>query len=140
MAEQQPVNSPLSDADLDALRARHGKIAIVEWNGYAIVLRRPTRDECRAYRVALEQAETKVDANEQLCQRTIVALDAELDANKARTTFTGTLLEDCPMFGSIPRVKLALAALMGLVEDEDLADLGKGVSIRPLPPPRTLTV
>ena len=41
------------------------------------------------------------------------------------------------MIASAPKIKAALAILMGLVEEEDLADLGKGVSVRPSPPKPT---
>jgi hypothetical protein len=129
----------LTEEELDGLRVKHGKIAVVEWNEHAIVFRKPTRDECRAYRVALESPATKADALEQICQRAIVAFDGERDANKARTTFTGSFLEDVPMFASTAKVKIAMGALMGVVEEEDLLDLGKGVTIRPSPRPRTPT-
>jgi len=124
----------LSDEQLQALEVAHAKIAVIEWNGHTIVLRRPTRDECHAYRVALESAETKADANDQLCQRVIVAFDADASANSARTYFTGTFLVEQPMFSSTAKVKIALGAIMGLVEEEDLVDMGKGVSVRPSSP------
>lgn len=121
----------------ETLRSRHTKIAIVEWNGHAIVFRRPTRDECHAYRVAIEHPETKADAMEQLCQRTIVAFDGEQDANKARVTFTTIFLVESPMFSITSKVKAAIGVLAGLVEEEDAIDLGKGVTIKPSPRPRT---
>lgn len=127
----------LSEAQLEELRVKYKKIVEVDWNGHTVVFCRPSRDECRDYRVALESPTTKADAADQLCQRTIVAFDAETDRNKARVTFTGTFLEEVPMFGSTAKVKIALGALMGLVEEEDLADLGKGVRLRPSPPRRT---
>ena len=126
----------LTEEQLEALRATHKKIAIVDWNGHQLVFRRPTRDECHAYRVAQETPHEKADANERLCQFTIVAFDAATDVTGARTAFLAFLTES-PMFGNTARVKLALAALMGLVEEEDLADMGKGVSVRPAPPTRT---
>ena len=128
----------LIEEQLEALRVTHKKIAIVDWNGHELVLRRPTRDECHAYRVALEHPETKADANEQICQRILVAFDTNTDANAARVTFTGSFLVEHPMFSSSGKIKVALAALMGLVEEDDLADLGKGVSVRPLLPRPTL--
>jgi hypothetical protein len=123
----------LTDEQLRELEARHRKIAVVDWNEHQMVYRRPTRAECHVYRVEQESPETKADANERLCQFTIVAFDGELDPNKARTRFTEEFLVEHPMFGSTARVKLALGALMGLVEEEDLADLGKGVTVRPAP-------
>jgi hypothetical protein len=127
----------LNDEQLQALESAHKKIAIIDWNTHTVVFRRPTRDECHDYRVAQESPATKADANEQLCQRTIVAFNGETDANRARVYFTSTFLVEHPMFGSTAKVKIALGALMGLVEEEDLADLGKGVSVRPSPRPTT---
>jgi hypothetical protein len=127
------AETKLTDEQLQALETAHKKIAIVDWNGHAIVFRRPTRDECHAYRAALEHPETKADAAEQLCQRAIVAFDGDQNANSARTYFTSTFLVEHPMFASTAKAKIALGALMGLVEEEDLADLGKGVSVRPSP-------
>lgn len=131
----------LTEAQLEELRVAHKKIGIVEWNDHVLVFRRPSRDECREYRVALEHPSTKADANEMVCQRTIVAFDLDTNPNTARPTFTDTFLkEESPMFCSTPKCKLVLGALMGLVEEEDLADMGKGVSLRPSPRPRTPTV
>lgn len=121
------------EAWLEELRVKHKKIAIVEWNEHEIVFARPGRDVCHEYRVALENPVTKADAAEQACQRMIVAFDGDDDRNRARTRFTDAFLVEQPMFGSTLKVKIALGALMGLVEDEDLADLGKGVSVRPSP-------
>jgi hypothetical protein len=123
----------LTDEQLQALEVAHKKIAIVEWNGHVIVFARPGRDVCHEYRVALESPATKADANEQACQRMIVAFDGETDRNRARVRFTEIFLVEQPMFGSTTKVKIALGALMGLVEEEDLVDMGKGVSVRPAP-------
>lgn len=131
------ADSRLTEEQLETLRAANKKIAIVDWNGHQLVFRRPTRDECHAYRVAQESPDAKADAIEQLCQRTIVAFDTDTNANAARTTFTTVFLVESPMFASTSRAKVALGALMGLVEEEDLADMGKGVSVRPAPPTRT---
>ena len=130
------ADNRLTEEQLEALRAANTKIAIVDWNGHQLVFRRPTRDECHAYRVAQESPHEKADANERLCQFTIVAFDTDANVTGARTAFLAFLVE-APMFGNTARVKLALAALMGLVEEEDLADMGKGVSVRPAPPTRT---
>jgi hypothetical protein len=128
----------LTEEQLEQLRIAHKKIAIVDWNGHALVFRRPTRDECHAYRVALESADAKADAAEQLCQRILVAFDADTNPTSSRVSFTTGLLVEFPMLASTPKIKIALGALMGLVEEEDLADLGKGVSVRPSPPKPTL--
>lgn len=117
---------------LQALEVAHKKIALVTWNAHEFVFARPGRDVCHDYRVAQENPVTKADANEQACQRMIVAFDGDTDRNRARTRFTEVFLVEQPMFASSPKVKIALAALMGLVEEEDYADLGKGVSVRPL--------
>ena len=127
----------LTEEQLQTLEATHKKIVVVDWSGHEIGLRRATRDECHAYRVKLESPETKADANEQLCQQLIVALDGSADANAARVIFTGSLLVEFPMLPYSPKMRLALALVMGAVEAEDAADLGKGVTLRPSPPKPT---
>jgi hypothetical protein len=127
----------LSEDQLDGLRATYKKIAIIEFNDHVLVFRRPTRDECHAYRVKTQSPETKADANEQLCQSLIVAFDTDTNVVSARTHFTTVFLEEVPMFAAGPKVWAALGALMGLVEEEDQVDMGKGVTIKPLPRPRT---
>lgn len=136
MAEAN-VAPKLSEEQLNELQTKHKKIAVVEWNDHLLVFRRPTRDECHAYRVKLEHPDTKADANEQLCQATICAFNSDMNANTARTSFTENFLPEQPMFASTMKVKIALGALMGFVEEEDLADLGKGVSVRPSRPKPT---
>jgi len=116
---------------LAALEAQHKKIAEVEWNGHRLVFRRPTREECRQYRVALEDPVSKADANEHILQQTIVAFDDETNATAARMRYNPGFLDEHPMFASTAKVKLALGAMMGLVEEADLVDLGKGVTVRP---------
>jgi hypothetical protein len=133
------VEKRLTEEQLEELRVRHTRIATIEWNGHELVFRKPSRDECRSYRVKLENVETKVDAAEQLCQQTIIAFDGDLNTVAARTRFTGVFLEETPMFAATAKCRIALGALMGLVEEEDLTNLGKGVSIRPSPQPPTPT-
>jgi hypothetical protein len=122
----------LSEDALAALERTHKKIAIVDWQEHQLVFRRPTRDECHAYRVKQEQPETKADALEQHLQQTIVSFDGEGTPLAARTGFLA-FLDENPMFASSARGKAVFASLSGLVELEDAADLGKGLSVRPAP-------
>jgi hypothetical protein len=127
----------LTEEQFAALETQHKKIAEVEWNGHTLVFRRPTREECRQYRVALEDPVSKADANEHLLQQTIVAFDDETNPTAARMRYNPGFLDEHPMFSIAAKVKLALAALMGIVETEDAADLGKGVTVRPRTPSGT---
>jgi|SRR5215471_10222127 len=125
----------LDDTKLEELRAKYGKIGVVEYNGHQIVFRKPTRDQARDYRRKKESDAERTDALDQLAQATIVAFDGELDANRARTTFTTVFLEDYPMAMNHPKFMGCMSALSGLVEEEDEKELGKGVSIKG--PPRS---
>ena len=128
----------LAEDQLESLRSRYGKIGVVAYAGHEIVFRRPTRDDCRNYRRMQASAAEKHDAIETLAQITLVAFDDDIDVNRARTTYTTTFLEEYPLFSSVPRVMSVLSVLSGVVEEEDVADLGKGGiyrSGRPRPTP-----
>jgi hypothetical protein len=130
----------LSEEKLAELGQQHKKVIAIDWDGHQVVLRRPTRDECRAYRVALETPSTKADAADQLCQQTIVAFDGETQVTPARVAFTSSFLVEYPMFTSTRRAQAAIAVLAGIVESEDAADLGKALRVWPAPQPRMPTV
>jgi hypothetical protein len=120
----------LSEAQLEELRVKYAKIGVVEFNGHTLVFRKPSREHVREYRRKKDSDAEKMDAMDQLAQATILAFDAETDPNKARTTFTGQFLDDYPLAISNPKFVALLSALAGLIEEEDAADLGKGVSVR----------
>jgi hypothetical protein len=120
----------LSDARLDELQVKHGKIGMVEYCGHAIVFRKPSREIARDYRRKKDSVAEAPDALDQLAQATIVAFDDEDDPNKARVRFTGEFLEEYPLATSHPRFVTCLSVLSGLAAEEDDSDLGKGVSVR----------
>lgn len=120
----------LDDKQLDELKLKYQKIAVVEHDGHQLVFRRPTRDDCREYRRMRESPSEKHEAMERMAQTTIVALDGEQDVNKARTFYTSAFLEEYPLFVNHPNVVAAISALSGLVEEEEADELGKGVSVR----------
>ncbi len=131
------AESMMSEAELEELRTRHGKIGIVEYNGHQLVFRKPSREHVREYRRKKDSDAEKMDAMDQLAQATIIAFDGERDANKARETFTREFLNDYPLAVSNPKFVAVLSALAGLIEEEDARDLGKGASVRGLRPPST---
>jgi hypothetical protein len=126
----------LSDAQLDELKLKHGKIAVIDYEGHQVVFRKPTRDNVREYRRQRESDSEKHLAMESLAQFTLVAFDGETDVNKARTLYTSVFLEEFPFFVNVPRVMGALSILGGMVESEEAAALGKGarvLTVRPKP-------
>lgn len=125
----------LDESRLDELQRQHSKIAVVEFSGHQLVFRRPTRFEAREYKRKLDTAAERPDALDFLAQCTLVALDGETDPTRAREVFTGSFLEQFPLATASDKFKAALGALSGMVEDEDARELGKGVTIRGLPPP-----
>ena len=119
----------LSEEQLEALKLQYQKIAVISYNGHQIVFRRPTRLQCGEYRREREDPQARADAVEHLAQKALVAFDGEMDANRARTTYTASFLEEFPLFANYPPVMAALSYLTGMVEEEDASDLGKGVRV-----------
>ena len=119
----------LTDAQLDDLRLKYGKIGVIDAEGHQIVFRKPTRDNAREYRRQRESETEKHLAMESLAQLTIVAFDGELDVNKARTIYTSSFLDEFPFFINRPSVMGTLSVLGGMVESEDAVDMGKGVRV-----------
>lgn len=119
----------LDDAKLEALRARYGKIGVVDYNGHQLVFRRPSRDQAREYRRKKENEAEKPDALDQLAQVIIVAFDGEEDVARARITFTTVFLEEYPMAMNHPRFMACFGCLIGLTENEEEKDMGKGVRV-----------
>lgn len=129
----------LSDAELESLKQKYGKIAVIDYESHQIVFRKPTRDNVREYRRQRESDTEKHLAMESLAQFTLVALDGELDTIKARTAYTDVFLDEFPFFVNVPRVMGALSVLGGMVEMEEASSLGKGarvLSVRQKPTPQ----
>jgi hypothetical protein len=132
-AQKAPKAPCLSDARLEELRIKYGKIGVVEYNLHSLVFRRPSRDHVREYRRKQDTPMEKADAMDQLAQVTIVAFDLEDEPNKARVIFTEKFLEDYPLAVSNPRFVSVLTALAGLIEEEEYKNLGKGASVKSAP-------
>lgn len=121
------------EAWLDAAQKQYGRIGTVEFSGNTIVFRKPTRLEVRDYRRMLDTPAERPDALDSLAQKTILAFNDLTEPNAARVVFTGSFLESYPLAMGNDKFKALLGVLSGLVEDEDAADLGKGVTVRPAP-------
>lgn len=120
---------PLSDDQIEIIRKQFGKVAVVDWSGHQLVFRRPTRVEVRDYRRKQDSPAEKPDAIDQLLQQILVAYDGLTDVPRI-AAYTGGFLEEFPAFADTMHAKAAVSCLMGLVEEEDEAQLGKGVSVR----------
>lgn len=119
----------LNETDLEALKVKHGKIGEVWWSGHQLVFRRPDRMQVRDYRRKQDTAAEKPDSIDQLAQVMLVAFDGEQDGTRARTLFL-TFLDEYPAVTSSPKLLGCISCLAGLAEEEDEANLGKGVTIR----------
>jgi hypothetical protein len=129
----------LSDQEIEAIRSRVGKVAIVEYNGHQIVFRRPTRDEMHGHRARQDDPREKPGSLDLLAQVLLAAFDGETDTAKARPAFSGFLDEHPAFTSNQDKFLPAVAILCGMVEDEVAKALGKGVSVRSSPPPSTPT-
>ena len=129
----------LTEADLEILKARHGKIGVRDWDGHQIVFRKATRAEVRDYRRKQDNPAEKPDAMDQLAQATIVSFDGNQDPNSARAIFTTMFLEQYPAFCSNTATVNVLSYLTGIVEEEVDRDMGKGASVRSATRPSTPT-
>lgn len=123
-----------SEEKLEELRAKYGKIGIVDFSGHQVVFRKPSREQARDYRRKIATESEKPDAVDQLAQLTIVGFDGEEDVTKARIAFTGVFLEEFPLAMSNVKFITVISVLAGLVEEELDRDLGKGARIKG--PPR----
>jgi hypothetical protein len=119
----------LGEAELEALKTKHGKIGEILWSGHQLVFKRPTRDSIRNYRRKQDSPAERPDAIDQLSQEMLIAFDGEQDGQRARESYLGFLTE-YPAVTSAPKFLACISCLAGLAEEEDEANLGKGVSIR----------
>lgn len=128
----------LDEQSQEVLRGRYGAVATVDFNGHQLVFRRPSRDEVREFRRKERSPAEADDAVDYVSQLTMVAFDGEADPMKARVAY-GAFLQDHPRFTESTKFRIAFNLLSGRVEREDIADMGKGVSVRLGPPGRTET-
>ena len=123
----------LSEETLETLRTTYSAIGVIEQAGHELVFRRPSRDQVRDYRRKTDNATEKPDALDQLAQVSIVAFDgmvatSEANAMLVRTAFLA-FLEEAPLFTSGGKFMAVFGVMTGLVEAEDIEDLGKGVRV-----------
>lgn len=127
----------LTNDQIEALRVSSGgKVAVVDFSGHQLVFKRASREAAREYRRKRENPAESPDALDQLAQATLVAFDGETMGEKARLMFLA-FLNEYPNFGNTAKALSALASMVGLMEAEDEADMGKGVSVRSAPPKPT---
>jgi hypothetical protein len=129
----------LSEEQIEAFASRHGQVGIIDWSGHRLVFRRPTRADVRDYRRKGDNPQEKLDRIDQLLQVTIVAFDDEQESNAVRALFLQFLVE-YPLFGNSEKALGTINVLAGLVESEEAAQMGKGVSFRSSKPKSTPTV
>lgn len=114
----------LSEEELVALKAQHGRIKYVVYNGVDLVFRKPKRAECQAYMMKREDGgSAKVAADEQLAQQIVVRCGDETDALKCRQAFLA-LLEEYPLLVNERSVGGAIGQLAGITQDDDLKNVG----------------
>jgi hypothetical protein len=121
----------LNEAELVQLRDRHGKIAVVQFDGREFVFRRPTREEIAAWRRKEGTAEQS-QRDDNLANETIVAIDGHVPTDTGESVRLSWLafLRERPAIVAHPKFTAALRSLAGMFESEIELDLGKGVSIR----------
>lgn len=122
----------LTEEQLEAFRARYGKIGIVDYGGHRLVFRKPSRIDVRDYRRKMDSPQEKPDGLDQLANIMICAFDEEQEPQAARAHFL-SFLDEYPLFTSSGKALTVLNILSGLVEQEEVGDLGKGVSVRSAP-------
>lgn len=126
----------LTEEQIESIRSRVGAVGVVEYDGHQLVFARPSRDQVRDFRRKEDTAAEKFDAADQLSQQILCAYDGETDPVKSRVAF-GVFLTERPMFTSSAKFRIVFNLLTGRVEQEDIADMGKGVRILLSRPPRT---
>ena len=128
----------LNEEQLEAIRAKYGRIGVIDFGGHQIVFRRPTREHVRDYRRKTDSPAEKPDALDQLAQQTLAAFDGEQDPIRSRQSFL-SFLDEYPLFTGSGKVLSVFNILTGLVEEEEAGSLGKGASVRSARPLTTPT-
>jgi hypothetical protein len=128
----------LTEEQLEAARAKYGKIGVIEYGGHQLVFRRPTRENVRDYRRKMDSPSEKPDGLDQLAQVSMIAFDGEEDITRARVAFLG-FLDEYPLFTGSAKALSVFNVLTGLVEEEEAGSLGKGASVRSSRPTSTGT-
>ncbi len=111
----------VSDEDLSALKAKHGRVKHVVFNGIDLIFRKPSRAECQAYMMKREEGgASKIAADEQLAQQIVIRCGAPAETSiRAREAFLA-LLEDYPLLVNEKNVGGAIGQLAGIVQDDEL--------------------
>ncbi len=114
----------LSEETIEALKATHGRVKYVVYNGVDLVFRKPKRAECQAYMIKREGGGAeKVAADEQLAQVIVVHCNGATEIKDARIAFLA-LLDDYPLLVNEKSVGGAIGQLAGIVQDDDLKGVG----------------
>ena len=100
----------LTVEQVDAMRAAHGRVKHIVYNGHDIVFRKPKRFEVQQHAMKLEEPAQRPFADEQLAQLLVVY--------PSREKFI-ELLEEYPYLIRNDQIGGALAKLTGLVQDEE---------------------
>jgi hypothetical protein len=120
----------LNEAELDALQKTHRKIAELRWEGHQVVFRVPSVPEYEGYLRNRADAQAAVGAVRLLSQQILVAYDGDTTLPQARVSYTNGLLVECPGFPNGPEVSAAIMVLAGTVQEEEVANLKKVVTVR----------
>jgi hypothetical protein len=107
------------DLNLEALRAKHGRITHVRYNGYDLVFRRPNVGEAQMYRTyPMDTGEDRYQATATMAQFIVVYPSVEeLNA----------LHDEYPFMFSSEGVNAAIATAMGIREEKkDSTPLAQG--------------
>lgn len=108
----------LSEEQLNAHRAKHGRIKHVEYNGVDLVFRKPSRAEVKIHQRARENPQEKTDADEHLAQALVIQCGKAVGGDLAREAFL-QLLDEYPYACESQAIGHAIAKLSGLMLDEE---------------------
>lgn len=102
--------SDLTDSDIEALRAKHGRVVHVRYNGYDFVFRKPNASEAQMYRTSpMDTGEDRHQAMASLAQF-IVVHPSVIQFND--------LLDEYPFMLSNEGVQDAISKAMGVREEK----------------------
>lgn len=105
----------LPQDQIDALRAKHGRVKCVTYNGQDFVFRKPTRMEVIQYRQEIDDPGQKLGADEKFATTLVV--------HPTRDAFA-SFCEEWPYAPQSTKISASIAQLSGLTEDEEAKSSG----------------
>lgn len=112
----------LPEEKIEELRAKHGRIKVIVFNGWTLVIRAPQRKEVQDHMLKANDPAQKPFADEQLLQlivECVATKDGRIAEGPAARPVFLEMLSRWPYISHSPTFSGPVGKLAGLVEDEE---------------------